>query len=310
VRELHLSEKKVLSILEKDCRMASSQIAKKTHLSPEGVIRIIERLEENKVIASYSTKIDYYRMGQRIYAVHAKLNNRSKKAISEVKKILKKNSECAWFMFCEGEYDLLISIKVTGANIVMENIMNELSPYIAEKDVSIVTSAFEISKSFLEMTSESPVFTTYNSGEEPIDLSNAEKELINLLKSNGRLGILSIAKKTGTTPKTAMNRIKALREKKAITGFKIKVNTASLGYQPCSALIMIGKTKEEEYRKFVSYCRQSKNIHYFLRQIGKYDIQLEFNVKNVNEFYALIDDIRERFPFIRKITTLITKLET
>ena len=82
---------------------------------------------------------------------------------------------------------------------------------------------------------------------------------------------------------------------------------ANLGYQPCIALITLGKCDEKEHKRFFTYCQYTKGIHYYLRQIGKYEVEITFDVKNTSEFYNLIDDMREKFSFIKKITTLIAK---
>ena len=57
----------------------------------------------------------------------------------------------------------------------------------------------------------------------------------------------------------------------------------------------------------MTYCQQKRGINYLVRQIGKYDIELTIDVHNVNDFYKLMNDIREQFSFIKKITTLISK---
>jgi len=80
-----------------------------------------------------------------------------------------------------------------------------------------------------------------------------------------------------------------------------------LNFQPCIALIGLGKCNDQGLRKFTTYCQQKRGINYLVRQIGKYDIELTIDVNTVNDFYRLIDDIREQFPFIKKITTLISK---
>ena len=57
----------------------------------------------------------------------------------------------------------------------------------------------------------------------------------------------------------------------------------------------------------MTYSQNKKGISYFVHQIGKYDVELTIDVRDVNDFYALMNDIREQFSFIRKITTLISK---
>jgi len=101
--------------------------------------------------------------------------------------------------------------------------------------------------------------------------------------------------------------MKKLQKNKIISGYKIKIDMAILNYHPCMALISVNKVNSAQYGSFVSYCKQTKGIHYFLHQLGKYDIELTFDVEDIHGFYEIIQDIRNRFSFVKKITTLIEK---
>ena len=109
---LSLTERKVLTLLEKDGRMPASKIAKKTRLSAEGVIKIIKRLQDRNIITKFNTKINYSRLGYRLYPIQIKLTERNKETIKKITNIIKSHPTCAWYIFCEGEYDLLLSFKI------------------------------------------------------------------------------------------------------------------------------------------------------------------------------------------------------
>jgi Lrp/AsnC family transcriptional regulator, leucine-responsive regulatory protein len=309
MEKLNKSECKVLTILEKDCRRPANQIAKELKLSTEGVIKLIKRLKEKNIISKFKTKINYSKMDYCIYPLHIKLLKLNDSVIKKIKERIKEHKSCAWYNFCEGEYDLLLSFKIYD-NIEKEDmdlLISEIAEFISEKETSIVLNAFEISKSFIPNPRKN-FFTTYDYKTKSEKLSDDELKLIDLLRLNSRETILNIADKMKTTPRIAMSRLKGLKEKKVITGFKTKLNMASLGYQPCIALIATGKNKPEDYERFFDYCRSTEGIHYLVRQIGKYELELTFDVEGINQFYTLIDDIRSRFPFIKKISTLIPKI--
>jgi DNA-binding Lrp family transcriptional regulator len=109
---LKLSEKKILSTLEIDSRIPANQIAKKLKFSTEGVIKIINRLTERKIIRKFNTKINYSKMGYHLYPVHIKLMKRDGHSVKKIISIIKKYRACVWHIFCEGEYDLLLSFSI------------------------------------------------------------------------------------------------------------------------------------------------------------------------------------------------------
>jgi len=127
------------------------------------------------------------------------------------------------------------------------------------------------------------------------------------MRSNARSTILQLAKELNSTVKTIKARLKKLEKNQIITGYKTRLNITNLGLQPYIAFISLGKHKKADLRKFFTYCQMIPEVQYVIREIGKYDMELTFNVKDVNHFYNLIDKIRTEFPFIRKITSLIPR---
>ncbi|MFH1064107.1 MAG: Lrp/AsnC family transcriptional regulator [Candidatus Woesearchaeota archaeon] len=309
MKALLKSEKKVLTLLERDCRLPANQIAKRLRLSPEGVLKIIRRLENTRIISKFNTKINYSRIGYQLYPVYIKLSNLNDKLIKELRSTLLKHKTCAWHLFCEGEYDLLLCFKIISEREKndMDKLLQTISDYVLEKELSIVLHAFEISKSFLGQNDTERLFPIFNHELEKVILSDEELKIIDILRSNSRITVLDISKKIDLSARVIASKIKKLEKLNVISGFKIKVNTAILEYQPCMALISFRRYEDKDLRRFMTYCQQKVGINYLVRQMGKYDMALTIDVRNINEFYALIDEIREQFSFIKKITTLIAK---
>ena len=307
--ELSLPERKVLTLLEEDGRLPAKQIAKKVRLSPEGVIRMMERLRERGVIVRYSTKVDYARMGYVMYPVHIKLLRRNEQVIRAIRKTIPRHHTCAWYTFAEGEYDLLLSFKIASESDTcdMAGLLDELSDHIQEKDVSIVLHAFEIGKSFVDTGHPQKLFATFSHELEAARLSDEEVRLINCMRSDSRRTMLDLSREVGMSARAVSSRVKRLKEGRVISGFKTKVNMARLGYQPCIAFLKLGRHGKKEMNTFMTYCRYRKGINYLVQQIGMYDIGLTIDVADINDFYVLMDEMRDRFPFIIKITTMIAK---
>ncbi|MBI5803829.1 Lrp/AsnC family transcriptional regulator, partial [Candidatus Pacearchaeota archaeon] len=170
----------------------------------------------------------------------------------------------------------------------------------------VVLSAFEINKSFIE-TKESKIFPIFDYEAESEKLNEKEIGLINVLRNNSRDSLLNIAKKIRLNPRSTITMMKKLQKNNVISGYKTKIDMANLNYHPCIALISINKADRTQFDLFVSYCKQTKGIHYVLYQLGKYDIGLTFDVEDIHRFYEIIQDIRNKFLFVKKITTLIEK---
>jgi len=308
--KMNLSEKKILSILEMDCRMPANQIAKKLKISTQGVIKIINRLIDRKVIRKFNTKINYSRMGYRLYTVHIKLAKRDNQAVKKIISVIKKYETCVWHIFCEGEYDLLLSfsIKEEKEKEEISKLLDKLSFVILEKDISVVLTAYEINKSFTEKK-QLKIFQTFDHKSEREDLNEKEIKLIEILRKNSRDTILNIAEKLKLNPRSTIALMKKLQKKEVISGHKTKIDMAALGHHPCIALVTVNKLNSSQFDSFVNYCERTPGVHYFLHQLGKYDFELTFDVENIQRFYEIVQDIRDKFSFVKKITTLIEKKE-
>jgi DNA-binding Lrp family transcriptional regulator len=300
---MNLRENKVLDILEENCRLPANQIAKRVRISPEGVINILQRLEKEKIILRYNTKVNYSIMGYGLYPVYIKLSKKDKATIKRIKDTLNHCKTCAWYNFCEGEYDLMLSFKISNDEEKYEinKALQELNDIIQEKEFSTVLYAFEIGKD------SHKIFTTLDVKAKKANLAKEDLAIIGILRKNAREPILKIAKEVSLSPRIVSQKIKKLQSLKVISGFKTKINTSILNYQPCIALISLNKYSEQEINKFINYCKTREGINYYVELVGKYDIELTIDSKNTSYFYNLIDEIRNEFHFIKKITTLISK---
>jgi Lrp/AsnC family leucine-responsive transcriptional regulator len=305
--KLTRAEQKVLSILEEDARTPASQIAKKARLSTEGVLKILDRLKAEGVILRFNSKMNYSRMGYTLIPVQVKLARRDRKTVSSIASFLKSKKVCTWFTFCEGEYDLLMSFRISDAKDrgEMDDALRSLAKYILSRDVALVLEAFEVGKSFIGGNRQ--VFKVTDHTVEPAALSSVDLHLIECLRSDARTPAIVLSKKVGVSARTVASRISWLRKEGIITGFKTKLSPAALGFQPCIALITFSSHDQKEEMRFLEWCRRKVSVNYLVRMIGAYDVELTLDTDGVQEFYQVIDEIRSEFLWVRKITTLIAK---
>lgn len=67
--KLEETDKKILNILIEDSRLSLRQIAKKANVSVATVMHHINRLEEEKIISKYTSKVDYEKLGYNIEVI-------------------------------------------------------------------------------------------------------------------------------------------------------------------------------------------------------------------------------------------------
>jgi DNA-binding Lrp family transcriptional regulator len=288
---LSKTDKDILSLLEIDSRMSLSKLSKNVGLSVEGVKRAIKRLERDKIILNYYATLNHRKLGIRILQVYLKLNNLTLK--NEVELILKKNKSVIWYKFCQGSYDLAISLKADA-----EDLFIELFDYVLEKDLFYVTEAFEVGKTFLKK--DSFVFKTFDALDSEVVLKKEELKVLNGLRKNCRRSLIELSEASGLAVSSFKNIMMNLQKKEIITGFKTKISTKQLGLFSGTMLINMKGGLD----RLLSYCKKRGDFTYAVKLIGKFDLSLTFNAKDINQINFINKDLVKKFPEVKRIETV------
>ena len=67
--QLEETDKKILNVLIEDSRLSLRQIAKRVNVSVATVMHHIKKLEQEKILTGYTTKLDYERIGYDIEVI-------------------------------------------------------------------------------------------------------------------------------------------------------------------------------------------------------------------------------------------------
>ena len=64
IADLDATDRRILAVLQKDCRVTNAELSDRVNLSPSACHRRVQRLEEDGVIAAYVALLDARRMGK------------------------------------------------------------------------------------------------------------------------------------------------------------------------------------------------------------------------------------------------------
>ncbi len=127
--------------------------------------------------------------------------------------------------------------------------------------------------------------------------------------THARASSVELEKTTGITQRVIRYRIAELEKKGIIVGYKLAINYRQLGFLFFKCFITFRNLTNEQYMTFREYVRTSPNIIYWIKTIGSWDAELEIESASVEDYYALISEIKSRFaPIILRIdSTLVSK---
>ena len=140
-------------------------------------------------------------------------------------------------------------------------------------------------------------------------LSKHQKEIIRLVRNNGRYEIVDIARKLGLNVKTVMAKIKDLEKKGIVQGYITIIDQEKLGVQYYKFDISFQDHTEKQYKCVLEYCKNNKYVVNLMTSIGDWEIELEAEADTVEELHEFAKNLRIKFPTIIKKVDLhiITK---
>jgi Lrp/AsnC family leucine-responsive transcriptional regulator len=137
VSELDVTDKKILAELQANGRISNTELARKVGLSESPCLRRVRKLEEDGVIAGYSTLLDHRKLGLDMVAyVQVNLDQRSEADTNAFMNAVKKAS---WIVECvaiSGTHDYLLKVAATNIDHYGELTMKKLLRFPGVTDVT------------------------------------------------------------------------------------------------------------------------------------------------------------------------------
>lgn len=303
IQELDLKDKKILFELDKNARLPLTVIGRKVGLSQEVVFHRVNKLQERGIIKRFQTVVAISKLGYIAPKVYLQLQDINKKKYQELHDYLLYNPSVFWFGICQGRWDLIIAY--WGKNNfefgkLVDDLLHKFSPYILERQITMGKKTLLYNRRWLYHDKLDPMETGFGDEAGNIALDHMDMEILKCLANNARLPITELARVLKTTTNVIHYRIKRLEEEKIISGYKFALDTHQLGYEVCKAFIYLKSITEKRRKQLIEFCKLHQNVINIVICVGSWDMEIEFEVKNFDEFYDVMNEIKEKFHDIIK----------
>lgn len=292
--KLDLTDRKILAELDKNCRIPSTQLAKKVQKSRQAVDYRINQLVDKGIITGFKTSINPHKMGNKIYKIYFKLRNTLKRK-EALFSFLRKSDKVYWIGECSGRWDTIFGIfaKTDYEFFELKNeIISEFQDIIVEEHGEILIDVKQYPKMYF--TNEHSAPTTFAGELVNNDLDKTDLNILSTIAGNARMPIIEIADKTNSTPAIVISRLKKLEKLKVIIQYRIEVNTSKLNLENYKIIINLDKYNKEDEKKFLQYVSYKHETQYLIRNL--WQIELEIVVKNFTEYYKFVEELKSKFP--------------
>ncbi|MFH1605985.1 MAG: Lrp/AsnC family transcriptional regulator [Nanoarchaeota archaeon] len=295
--KLDLKDKKILYELDKNSRLTLSEIGKKVRLSKETVFHRINKLIEKGFILRFQTVISTYRLGYQSYKIYFKLQNMTQETRSKIQDFFMKNKMVYWIGNCQGRWDLIIAFwtkNLQEFGKFEDEILNKFSNFIQEKEVSISRKSIQFNRNWFYSKDEPRIETDFGEELGETKLDKIDLEILKYLANNARIKIVDLAEKIGVSVTVIRYRLKQLEKNKVILGYKYALNPKLLNYETCKSFINFKNITSEKRKQLIDYCKMNQKIVNIVLTIGSWNMEIEFEVRNFDEYYKIMNDIQEK----------------
>jgi len=305
---LDSTDKKILYELDKDSRKSCREIGKKLRLSAEVINYRIKRLENEGIITAYTLAMNLSKLGVIQFKILLAFQHMRSERLVEIIKKLKGDPSVKWIASCKSNWDMIISLEAFSleeVEILKSRILSYFNPYVNKKSISICTEASTFNRSYFYDKSQKSEMLLVNSGKKR-ELNKMDLEIIKKLNYNSRKPLVDIATELKTTARIVNYRIKQLVKDKVITGFRLAIDYSKLGVQFYKLLVYLENPSEDQMVAYINYLKSNKNLIHYVRVLGNWDLEPEFEVYSEKDFDAILGEMKDKFSGIIKNIEIVT----
>lgn len=294
-------ERSVLRELEFDSRMPFTKIGKRIRTSQQRVSYTINSLTEKGIIEKFYTLVDYSKLNALHFRVYFQVNYISGEKFKELVDYLVSNPHTSWIANCGGRYDLIctfFALNPSQFNKTLKSIMEKFPKQLQNYTVLTTIVIRGFGRKYLFRDNSMIRETIIGGDREPEDIDGTDVQILNELSENARISSVELGKITEQTPKTVIKRIKKLREKKIIMGFRSFLNQRKMEYTSTLLLIRFHNISSELENKLVRYLKVHPNVVSAVKTLGEWDIEVEIEVKDRAKLRKIEMEIRQKFALL------------
>jgi Lrp/AsnC family leucine-responsive transcriptional regulator len=306
--KLDKKDRKILYYLDLDSRQPLSQLAKKVGLSKQVVDYRIKNLLKRRVISQFYTVINFSKLGYSQYKLYFKFQNVDLKQEKEIIDYWTSSKNSIWVASCRGRWDLAVSLLAQNVNILGETLgdfINKYAEFILEKNILITQISPVFTKTYLTEQKEKKEFI-FGGKVEHYKLDEIEKKILRILSTNARISILDLMEKTRLSRDVINYRLKKLKKDGIISQYRILIDLNKIGYRLYKIILRLQSLSQQKEKELIYFIKQHPNGVQFLKLLGNWDAELEFEVKDEEQLHKILLDVRNKFSdIIRDYDTLL-----
>jgi len=265
----------------------------------------IGKLIESGVIQKFLAIYDTSKLGFTTYKIFLRLQNVDITKQNEIIHYLKNHEYIQFFTSTDGMFDFAFNMLAENAEqlyTMLKELENKYGHYIAEKEIIVmIFSSFFFRNYLLEKNTiieRKPM--SFGSHPMKTKTDHNDKKILSMLATNARIPIIDIANKISLSPDSVRNRIKRLEQSQIIQNYVLLPDFEKLNQTSYKVMFALHNVTHETGEKFLEFARIHPNIWFHSKTLGKWDMEINMDVDNANQFREIMMEIKSEFSKIIK----------
>lgn len=302
VETLNLRDKKLIYALDFDARIPLSVLARKIGVSKQVAKYRLEKLQKQNLIQGFYADINASKIGYQIYLVYFNLYHMPPNVEKEFISHLSRQESVGVNASINGKWNHCMGIwaeSIMHFKKYYREIMKDYERYVKNKIVMIETDFYYFKpKQILDIKDNRQI--TMSGDLERFKLDKIDKIILANLAANARISLVDLSKIVNLTPNAVKERIKNLEKSKVILGYRVMLNYPLLNFLHYRVFLHLDNLTEEKEKQLVQYLKNTKQVVSVTKTIGYCELEFRAIVKDVDEFYGLMEEVRNRFSDLIK----------
>jgi DNA-binding Lrp family transcriptional regulator len=214
-----------------------------------------------------------------------------------------------WIIECGGKWDFIVNFvarNVIQYDSFLRDFKNRFPRQIQNFDVIIVMEFIELGRAYLTKSHRDvKELSIFGRDYEPAKTDKLDLQILGLISEQARITSTGIAAELGTSPSAISSRIRKLVEKRIILGFKPLIHVENMGYQGYKIPFKFQNITAGKEEEIIEYLKTDVRVVAILKLMGKWDLEIEFEVNNRQSMLDLLRGVRDKFKDIIKEFELI-----
>ena len=305
--EIDLKDKKLIYELDFNARMSLTQLGKKIGLSKQSVKYRLDSLQKKDIIQGFYTDINASKIGLSIYLVYFNFQNMSPQTEKEFISDVSKQESVGVSVSTNGGWNYCIGIwaeSVIHFKNSYRKIMKDYEEYVKSKTIMIETDFHYFKPKQIHQDKNNPEIIMKGETEK-FPLDEIDREILSLLAEDARMPLIDISEKINLSPNAIKLRIKQLEKNNIILGYRVMINYPLLNFLHYRVFLHLTNLTEESENKIIGFLKNQKSVVSVTKTIGFCELEFRTIVKDIHEFYSLMEDLRSKFSNLNDYFSII-----